>query len=146
MNPEIGSIMGFFYKVFPVKIYELAVPTDFVVPSMYFPSPRVFDGNDSNQTYMKTYNLSIKLFHHDSKQAYREAENIAEKINGNRNVIPLLDIKGLETGDYIRFTRVEVRIGDRGVANIILHWDSRYYYHQPEIPAIQYLEFESGVK
>jgi len=146
LNPEIGSIMGFFHKLFPVKMYELEVPTDFEKPSLYFPPPHVFDGNDTNQTYMKTYNLLVKLFHHDSKQAYKEAEGISDAINSNRNVIPLLNEDGSKTGDFVRFSRIEVRIADSGVATIVLTWDSRYYYEKAEWKSLEYVQIQSGVK
>lgn len=138
--------MGFFYKVFPVKIYELEVPQNFEVPSIYFPPPRVFDGNDTNQTYVKTYSLSVKLFHRDSKQAYKEAETISDAINSNRNIVPLLDPDGSKTGDYLRISRVEVRIADSGVATIALTWDSRYFYERETWPSIKDVSFNNKLK
>lgn len=146
MNPEVGSIMGFFYKLFPVKIYELEVPENFEIPAMYFPPPQTFDGNDTNQTYLKTYNLSVKLFHHDSKQAHSKAEFIADAINSNRNVIPLLNEEGAKTGDYMRISRVETRVADSGVATINLTWDSRYYYEKEKAKSLGFVDFKSGVK
>ena len=146
MNPEVGSIMGYFYKVFPVKVYDAQIPESFEKPSLYFPTPHVFDGNDTNTTYMKTYSLSVKLFHHDSKQAHSEAERIADAIRAERSVIPLLNDDGSPTGDYVRFTRIETRVSDEGVAIILLNWDSRYYYEKPTAAPLQFVEFKSGVK
>lgn len=146
MNQEVGSIMSYLYKCFPVPVYDLELPEDFKIPSMYFPRPTFNNGNDTIQTYMKSYTINIKLFHRDSNQAYDKSEELADVIMRNRDVIPVVDKEGRETGDFIRFNRIETRIGDQGVAILVLNWDSRYYYHREEYPAIQYFSFESEVK
>ncbi|SFM29114.1 hypothetical protein SAMN04487943_11254 [Gracilibacillus orientalis] len=138
--------MAYLYQLFRVKIYDLKLPQDFKVPSLYFPVPTSFSSNDTNQTYLKSYTLNVKLFHHDSKLAYYKAEELADHIANNREVIPMVDVEGEKTGDYIRFNRIETRIGENGVAILILNWDSRYHYHHDEAPAIQYVDITSGVK
>jgi hypothetical protein len=138
--------MARFYNLFPVAVYTREVPINFETPSMYFPAPFSFDGNDTTQTFLKTYNLSVKLFHKDSQQANNEAESIADRIRSSRSVIPIVDENGSETGDFIRFNKIETRIGDKGVANIILDWDSRYHYERPPWNAAKYFDFKSGVK
>lgn len=62
LNDEVGSIMNFFYRVFPVQIYDREIPIQIKTPSLYFPPPSVADGNDTVSTYMKTYSLNVKLF------------------------------------------------------------------------------------
>ncbi|MGE8079026.1 phage portal protein [Peribacillus loiseleuriae] len=146
MNPEVGSIMGFFYKVFPVKVYTNEVPENFAVPSLYFPTPFSFDGNDTNKTFMKSYSLPVKLFHKDSQLANNEAERIADTVRSKRSVIPLLNADGTETGDYVRISRIETRISDSGVASIIVNWDSRYHYDRDDYIAIENIEFDNEVK
>lgn len=146
MNPEAGSIMVCFYNLFPVAVYTRNVPANFEVPSMYFPPPFSFDGNDTTSTYLKTYSLSVKLFHEDSREANNEAERIADVVRSRKNIIPIVNEYGSESGDYIRINRIEVRIGDHGVANIILEWDSRYYYETPSWNPAEYFSFQSGVK
>src|SRR5690625_2785265 len=138
--------MAYFYSLFPVKVYTREVPVNFGTPSMYFPRPFSFDGNDTTSTFLKTYNLSVKLFHKDSQQAGFEAERIADKVRSKRNVIPIVDDKGAETGDFIRFTKLETREADKGEFSIVLDWDSRYYYEKPDWNAATYFEFKSGVK
>lgn len=138
--------MAYLYKLFPVQVYDLKLPEDFKVPSMYFPVPTSFSSNDTNQTYLKSYTLNIKVFHHDTKQAYYKAEELADAITSNREAIPMVEVGGAVTGDYVRFNRVETRDGDNGVAMLILNWDSRYYYHRDEVPAIEYVDITSGVK
>lgn len=137
--------MGFFYKVFPVTVYTEEVPQNFAVPSLYFPEPFTFDGNDTNTTFEKTYSLSVKLFHKDSQQAHTEAENIADAVRRKRSVIPLLNLDGSVTGDYIRINRIETRITD-GVASIVVNWNSRYHYDREEYKAAEKFEFKYGVK
>jgi hypothetical protein len=138
--------MSYFYKLFPVKVYEKEVPKDFKVPSLYFPAPITFDENDTNMTFIKVYSLSVKLFHEDSTIANEKAELIADAIRSNRNIIPLVDPEGEPTGDYIRMTRIETRIGDSGVATIVLQWESSYHYSRQEWPVANSIELNSEVK
>ncbi|MCM3452737.1 phage portal protein [Heyndrickxia oleronia] len=127
MNQEVGSIMGYFYQIFPCKIYTKEVPTNIETPSMYFPTANDFDGSDTTTTFKTTYSLSVKLFHKDAVQAKDAAELISNTVRRKRYLIPLLNADGSVTGDYIRINRIETRVTD-GVANIIVTWDSRYFY------------------
>lgn len=145
MNPEVGSVMNYFHKIFPVKIYTKEVPENFAVPSMYFPTPFSFDGNDTNQTFMKTYSLSVKLFHKDAQLAFKEAERIADTIRGKRMLVPLINADGSPTGQFIRITKIEERIAS-GVASIVVVWDSRYHFSREEYKALDHIEFNSEVK
>lgn len=146
MNPEIASIMNFFYKIFPCKVYTKEVPENFVVPSMYFPPPFSFNSNDSLSTFRKTYSLSIKLFHKDSQQAYQEAERIADTVHQKRDIIPIIDINGNETGDFLQIRNIETRELESGVAAIQVNWDSRYFYEKEPYTPLQSVDVESGVK
>ncbi|MED4715342.1 phage tail terminator family protein [Bacillus badius] len=146
MNPEVASIMSYFYKLFPCKIYTKEVPESFVVPSMYFPPPFTFNNNDTLATFAKTYNLSVKLFHKDSQQANFEAERIADIVNSKKGLIPLVDKTGAVTGEYVRISRIENRIADSGVAIIQVTWDSRYFYEKEDHNPLENIEMDSGVK
>jgi len=146
MNQELGSIKGRFYKLFPVKVYEMEVPENFVSPSLYFSEPTTFDSNDTVSSFMVTNSLSVKLFHHDSKQAFDQASSIANAIRSNRSIISLLNVDGSETGEYIRFSRIDVRRSESAVAIIILTWDSRFYYERKDVPTIDNIQFETEVK
>ncbi len=138
--------MAFFYKMFPVNIYEKEVPENFAIPSMYFPVPFVFDSSDTNTTFMKTYNLSVKLFHRDSQLANQEAERIADSIRSKRNVVPLLKADGTFTSDYVRINRIETRIADSGVATVSVTWNSRYNYERKDWPSIENIGFNNRLK
>lgn len=146
LNDEVGSIMNFFYRVFPVQIYDREIPIQIKTPSLYFPPPSVVDGNDTVSTYMKTYSLNVKLFHKDSQQAHDEAEKIAEAVRERRSTIPLVDTEGTETGESLRINRIESRISDKGVAVLVVQWNSRYWYKRDEKPSLQDFDFTSGVK
>ncbi len=145
MNPEVGAIMNYFYKLFPVKIYTKKVPEKFVVPSLYFPTPFSFDGNDTVSTFLKTYNLVVKLFHVDAQQADYEAEQIADAVRRKRMLIPLIEQDGTPTGEYLRISRIETRIVD-GTAHITVNWDSRYHYDREDSIALEDIKVNSGVK
>lgn len=138
--------MKYFHNLFPVKVYEKEVPADFAVPSLYFPVSSVFDSNDTNMTFTKTYSLSVKLFHEDSVIANDRAEMIADEVRSNKNVIPMVNPEGGLTGDFIRLSKIETRIGDNGVATIVVGWDSNYHYNREEWPTLRSLELYSEVK
>lgn len=146
MHPEVGSIMAYFYSIFPCKVYQKEVPTNIVTPSLYFPTTSDFDSNDTLSTFKKTYTLSVKLFHKNSITAKEAADIIADTVRRKRNIIPLLNADGTATGDYIRVSRIESRIGDSAVASIILTWDSHYYYDKAEVQAFENFNIDSGVK
>lgn len=146
MNPEAGSIMKYFHSLFPVKIYTKEVPKNFEVPSLFFPAPTSSDDSDTNMTFSKAYSLSVKLFHQDSIAANIKADFIADDIRSQKNVIPMLGPSGELTGDFIRMSRIETRIGDRGVATIVLTWESKYRYKREEWPVLQSIEINSEVK
>ena len=137
--------MAFFYNLFPVKVYTKEVPENFEVPSMYFPEPFSFGGNDTNMTFDKTYSLPVKLFHKDGQQAYAEAESIADTVQKKRSVIPLLNSDGTATGQYIRLGRIETRVTD-GVASIVVNWNSKYHYEREDYIPLGNITFDNGVK
>ncbi|MGG3031740.1 phage tail terminator family protein [Bacillus stercoris] len=146
MNSETGSIMAFLYSQWSVPIYERELPDHFQVPSLYVASPSVFEETDTVSTFKKTYSLNVKLFHHDSVQALDEADRLADAIREARNMVPLLSESGEKTGDMVRVTRIETRVGDRGEAVMVIRWSSRYYYHKTEQPVLQDIDMNSGVK
>ncbi|MBY4603535.1 phage portal protein [Bacillus sp. SPARC3] len=146
MNSETGSIMAFLYSQWSVPIYERELPDHFQVPSLYVSSPTVFEETDTVSTFKKTYSLNVKLFHHDSVQALDEADRLADAIREARNMVPLLSESGEKTGDMVRITRIETRVGDRGEAVMVIRWSSRYYYHKTEQPILQDIDMNSGVK
>lgn len=89
---------------------------------------------------MKTFNLTVKLFHKDGHQAVSAAERIADAVSSARSIIPLIDPNGVETGEYLRISKVEVRDSD-DFATIIVNWDSRYYYDREAWPALESVTF-----
>lgn len=146
MNPEVMSIRSAFHQLFPVLLYEDEVPEELEVPSMYFPPAFSFDGKDTLSTFMKTYSLSVKLFHESTQQAHAEAERIADAIRARSLLVPLLSPEGLATGEYVRLNRIESRQGSSGMALIVLTWDSRYFYEREDVQPLNKVTIESEVK
>ncbi|MEG7381832.1 phage portal protein [Bacillus subtilis] len=145
MNQEVGSIMGYLYKLYPVQVYEKEIPQDFVVPSLYIPPASTVDGVDTVSTFQKSYVLNVKLFHKNTQEAHNEAERIADTLRSKRGLIPLMRESGEDTGDFIRLSRIETRISD-DYASIVLNWTSRYWYEREQHPSLENFEFTSGVK
>lgn len=88
----------------------------------------------------------MKLFHHDSRQAHDHAERIADAVREARHIIPLIDRSGKGTGDSLRISRIETRIGDSGTASIIIQWNSRYWYKRESELSLETIDFTNGVK
>ncbi|PRS65286.1 phage tail terminator family protein [Bacillus pumilus] len=145
MNQEVGAIMNYCYKHFPVKVYEKKIPEQFQVPSMYFPAARTNTRNDTVSTFLKTYTLHIKVFHKDSGQAHDAAESIVDALSADRNIIQMVSEEGDPLDDYVRIKRAETRNGDQGVATIVLTWDSAYWYNRDEQPSLDDINFSDGV-
>ncbi|MDP8527901.1 phage tail terminator family protein [Bacillus subtilis] len=145
MNQEVGSIMGYLYKLYPVQVYEKEIPQDFVVPSLYIPPASTVDGVDTVSTFQKSYVLNVKLFHKNAQEAHNEAERIADTLRSKRGLIPLIQESGEDAGDFIRLSRIETRISD-DYASIVLNWTSRYWYEREQHPSLENFEFTSGVK
>ncbi|WP_309087199.1 phage portal protein [Domibacillus sp.] len=144
MNPELASIRTAFHQLFPEMIYEEEVPEDLIIPSMYFPPAFSFDGPDSLSTFTKTYSLQVKIFHESTQQAHAEAERIADAIRARRLLVPLLDLEGTQTGEYVRLNRIESRQGSSGMAPIVLTWDSRYFYEQEAVNPLNNVSWKGG--
>lgn len=138
--------MKYFYDLFPVKVYTEEVPQDFAVPSILVPTPSTFNGNDTNMTFNKTFSLSVKLFHKSSSKAFSEAERIIDAVSSGRDLIPIVDVTGKETGQFIRVNRIEAREGDGGVAIIVVNWNSNYFYNRETWPTLQNILMKSGVR
>ncbi|MBU8720535.1 phage tail terminator family protein [Bacillus subtilis] len=145
MNQEVGSIMGYLYKLYPVQVYSEEIPQDFVVPSLYIPPASTVDGVDTVSTFQKSYVLNVKLFHKNTQEAHNEAERIADTLRGKRGLIPLIRESGEDTGDFIRLSRIETRISD-DYASIVLNWTSRYWYEREQHSSLENFDFTSGVK
>ncbi|MCY9159958.1 phage portal protein [Bacillus atrophaeus] len=145
MNSEVGSIMGYLYKLYPVQVYEKEIPQNFAVPSLYFPPASTVDGPDTVSTFQKVYVLNVKLFHENAQKAHTEAERIADTLRSRRGVIPIIQESGEDTSDFIRLSRIETRVTD-DYASIVLNWTGRYWYEREEKPALKNFDFSSGVK
>lgn len=145
LNIELASIMAYVYSIYSCKIYEDEIPEQFEMPSIYYPPPTVIDGNDTNMTYLKTYTVNVKLFHHKLKVANKKVELIADSIRGNRMMIPMIDEEGNKTGDFIRVSSIETRLSDH-FAVMIFTWSSRYYYERENVVPLEDILIDSEVK
>jgi hypothetical protein len=149
LEQELASVIRFCLNQEPFKkFYTKRMKEGFEYPSLYCPPPQMVGGQDTLSSYLKTYLWPIKVFDKDSEKAVQKAENIANKIMALRFYIPLVDPDGQETGDFLRFKRVEAKEIDDGVAQILLSWDSRYLFERQTYEKMQslYLFFEMKMK
>lgn len=132
LDPERGSIIKFFNDVNPVKVYIKKVPENMAVPSMYFPIP-ISDGErDSFSSYTNDYQMFVKVFEENSQQAFDTAEKITESIKVLKNIIPIYNEDGVESGSFLRIDKVKSREIDEGVVQIEVNWKSRRMYKKEE--------------
>lgn len=144
---ELKSIMRFFHERFSVaELHTGRLKQGFKEPCLYFPYPFSFDSPDTLSTFMVSYSMQVKLFHHSDEEANQKAEKIADDIRRQRNLIPLYSKVGNFAGAFVRINRVEVRETDNGVCGITLTWDSRYHYDREEFEKMGELFLNTEVK
>ena len=127
MDAEIGSIMGYCYKLLPIKVYTKRIPQDFEIPSIYFPKPFFTESNFTLDSFNKTYNLQVMVIYPTVEESVDKAEHLMNRMLADKKYIPLLNEDGSPTNSYIKINRIEVREGDN-FATLSLIWDSQYKY------------------
>lgn len=129
---EVKSLLRYCYDVQPMQTYEDRLPQDFTTPCLYFPPPMDNDAPDTVQTFKVTYRLYAKVFDKDAQTAVKAAQAMADRIRCGRYRIPLYNVEGTLSGEWLRVQRVEVRKLDDdivyGVAQLFIQWDSRYKF------------------
>ena len=129
LEQEIASMSGFVIKnTDNLQPYYENVPAEFMMPSVYFPTREIETEGNTLNSYTMTYIWYIKFFHRTSQGAYQNALKVLKAMKGNRNRIPLIDVDGIATGEFIRIHDPALSGGDEGVAQLVLRWDSRHLY------------------
>ena len=74
LEKEVASIIKFILDSAgnPVPYYH-NMPENFVVPSVYFPSPEITFEPDTFSTYGADYNIFVNFFHSSTELAYELA-------------------------------------------------------------------------
>ncbi|MCD8364685.1 MAG: hypothetical protein LUC83_02500 [Clostridiales bacterium] len=108
--------------------YYYKIPEDFMVPSAYFPPPEIVSGPDTFNTYKFDYVWYIKLFASSDNGAYDLGWEAVTAIRKARNLIPIIDENGEETGEYVRLKDPKMLLLDDGACQLTVEWTSRRPY------------------
>lgn len=123
---EIAAIVKFLHGANPVSLYYDEVPQDFFVPSMYFPVPQLTSNQETVRSFRNNYAMFIKVFEKDTSSAQKKALVLSDSLNVKRLRVPLYDLQGVPTGDFLRLNSVTSNKVDDGVAQIGISWHSNY--------------------
>lgn len=138
LEQEVASIIKFTLDNAgnPAPYYE-EIKKDFIVPSCYFPSPEIDTDGETLRTYRMRYSWFIKFFHTTTSGAYAMAAAVLDALKRARNLVPLIDTNGEETGEKLRIQDPSIKKIDSGVYRLIIEWDSRRPYDLPEVEYMQ---------
>ncbi len=147
LQDEIGSIMRFCYDRNPVQVYSERIPQEMIIPCMYFPEPIIMSSSDTIYAYVNVYQLFIKIFAEKTQTSIRIAHNIAEEIRKCRGVIPIINLDGSLSGEYMQINiDIQTKPLDEGVSQLSLKWKSRYWYDREKQPIMGALKLSGSVK
>lgn len=129
---EIASIIKFTLDSAgnPAPYYN-EVKENFIVPSLYFPSPEIDTDGDTLSTYRMRYRWNIKVFHKTTEDAYSTAFAVLSAFKRARNLVPIINEEGQATGRFLRILDPEIKKIDSGAYHIVIEWDSRRPYEDP---------------
>lgn len=147
IEQEVASLIKFILDSAgnPAPYYN-EVKENFVVPSIYFPSPEINSDGETFNTYRLGYTWRVKLFHKTTEDAYAMALKALTAIRAARNLVPLIGEDGSETGELLRIEDPEIKKLDSGVYQLVISWDSRRPYNDPEFEKMQSYSMEAWSK
>lgn len=102
------------------QLYMENLPSDFAVPSLYFPPPETDPSGSAFNSYRTDYTVYAKVFAATRQDAEALAEGISQGIMLKKCRLPIYDIDGKETGSIMKVEPPTTRIIDEGVAQITL--------------------------
>lgn len=144
LEQEIASIIKFTLDAAgnPAPYYSEA-KEDFVVPSCYFPPPEIDTDGETFSTYRLRYSWRIKFFHSKTEGAYAIAQRVLVALKGARNLVPLIGTDGEPTGEHLRLLDPAIKKVDSGAYQLVVEWDSRRPYNDPEYLLVQEFHIEN---
>ena len=110
------------------KVYFDEVSEGFLTPSLYFPPAEQTAAGDTITTIKYDNVLFVKAFEQNTAAAMALAEKITHAISTERNLIPILQIDGSETGKSLRLKDLSYKRVEVGVAQIQVRFQSVYAY------------------
>lgn len=129
LEQEIASTMKFILDNTgsPTPYYR-SVPQGFLVPAVYFPPPEIISAGDTLLTYSLEYSWYVKFFHRNTQKAQALAFAALTALQSRKNVVPLIDEKGRQTGRGFRMLDPLLKPLDNA-AQLTLMWKSPRPYN-----------------
>ena len=144
LDYELASIIKFTLDSAdnPAPYYS-EVKENFIVPSVYFPSPEIVTGGDTLSTYRMRFRWNIKVFHKTTEDAFSTAMSVLTALKQARNLVPVIDEEGDTTNHFLRIEDPEIRELDSGAYLLAIEWISHRTYEE-EIPTYMQEYFIKG--
>ncbi|MCR5788618.1 MAG: hypothetical protein K6G83_01905 [Lachnospiraceae bacterium] len=101
-------------------LYLDNVPSDFQVPSLYFPPCESNPSASAFNCYRTDYFIYAKVFAVTRQDAMKIAEAVVQGIMQARCMLPVYKEDGKESGDILKIKPPSARVIDEGVAQINL--------------------------
>lgn len=143
LEQEIASIMAFaLTKAGNPKPFYWDVPERFEFPAMYFPQPEINTRGETFRTYAMEYVWYINVLCETTEDAHAKAWEVLSALKRARNLVPLIEQDGSESGSHLRLDDPSLKTVDSGVVQLGLSWTSRRPYDYDEAVKMQHWDVE----
>ena len=117
--------------------YTDNIPSDFAVPSLYFPPEEIDPSGSALNSYRTDYTIYAKVFAATRQDAMDIAESIVEEMMRLRRLLPVYNPDGTESGELIKVDPPAARVIDEGVAQINLAYHIVRKYKEQQVTMVQ---------
>lgn len=130
LEQEVASIVKFILdRAGGPAPYYWNVPSNFVIPAVYFPPPEIETGGETFLTYNMDYVWYVKLFDKTKQDAYAMGLNVLAAIKAERNLVPMISEDGSTIPQsWVRINDPTLKVLDDGAAQLTVRWRSRRPY------------------
>lgn len=130
---EVAAIYYFVAGIITAQPYFEEVPSDMLLPCVFYPTPNPSASGFSANAYMTEFVMYIKFMDHSTMAAYEMGERVVQAIMGNRRKVPLVDKDGKQTGKKFLVDRPKLKKIEKGVYQMELSWNRYTRYDAKEV-------------
>ncbi|MBQ3009659.1 MAG: hypothetical protein IJA35_00790 [Clostridia bacterium] len=147
LEQEVASIMAFALRsAGNPSPYYYDVPEQFEFPAMYFPQPEIVTRGETFRTYASDYAWYINVMCKTTEEAHEIGLGVLTKLKQARNLVPIIDGGGSETGTKLRLKDPMLKKIDTGVVQLTIEWTSRRPYDAEDVLKTQRFFVEHDIK
>lgn len=132
---ELGNISTF---------YDEKMPKNFVIPSLYFPSPETSPSGSALGSYSTKYSIYAKVFAKTKLEAVTIADIIVQGIMRKKCRLPIYNEDGTDSGKIFKMEPPDARGIDEGVAQITLTYRIIRAFVETKYPSVQSVEINKN--